>query len=55
MRHASPRRASDRKLVRGARILLGVTTYAIAGLAVCTITLAATLTFWSLWQQLGVN
>lgn len=55
MRHASPRRASDRELVRAAQTLLGVTIYAISGLAVCTITLAATLAFWSLWQQLGVN
>ena len=55
MRHAAPRTASNRKLNRAAQIALGVTVYAIVGLSVCTITLTAALTLWSLWQWLGVN
>lgn len=55
MRHAAPRTASDRKLNRAVQIALGVAVYAVVGLSVCTITLTAALTFWSLWQWLGVN
>lgn len=55
MRHAAPHAASGRKLSRTAQIALGAAIYAIVGLSVCTITLAAALTLWSLWQWLGVN
>lgn len=55
MRHAAPRAASGRNLGRAAKIALGAAIYAIAGLSVCTITLTAALTFWSLWQWMGVN
>ena len=55
MRHAAPLAASDRKLSRAAQIILGAALYAVVGLSVCTITLTAALTIWSLWQWLGVN
>lgn len=55
MRHAAHRAASDRKPNRAARIALGAAVYAVAALSICTITLTAALTLWSLWQWLGVN
>lgn len=55
MRHAAPRAARDHKLNQAARIALGAAIYAVIGLSVCTITLTAALTLWSLWQWLGVN
>lgn len=55
MRHAAPRAASDRKPNRAAQLTLGAAVYTIVGLSVCTITLTAALTLWSLWQWLGVN
>ena len=55
MRHAAPHATSDRKLRRAGQIALGAAVYAIVGLSVCTITLTAALTLWSLWQWLGVN
>lgn len=55
MRHAAPRTASDRRPKRAAQIALSVAVYAVAGMSVCTITLTAALTIWSLWQWLGVK
>ena len=55
MRHAAPHAASNRKPSRAAQIALGAAIYAIVGLSICTITLTAALTLWSLWQWLGVN
>ena len=55
MRHAASRAASNRKPRRAAQIILGAAIYAIVGLSVCTITLGAALTLWSLWQRLGVS
>lgn len=55
MRHAAHRAASGRKVNRVAQIILGAAIYAIVGLSVCTIALTVALTFWSLWQWLGVN
>ena len=55
MRHAATRTPSDRKLNRAAQIALGAAVYAVVGLSICTITLTAALTIWSLWQWLGVN
>lgn len=55
MRHAAPHTTPRRLPGRAARTALGAAIYAVAGLAVCTITLTAVLTLWSLWQWLGVN
>lgn len=55
MRHAAPHATSGRRLGRVAQLALGAALYAIVGLSVCTITLTAALTLWSLWQWLGVN
>lgn len=55
MRHAAPRTTINRKLNRAGSLALGAAIYAVVGLSVCTITLAAALTLWSLWQRLGVN
>ena len=55
MRHAAPHTVSDRKPRRATQVTLAAVIYAVATLSVCTITLAATLTLWTLWQQLGVN
>lgn len=55
MRHAALHATSNRKLSRAGQIALAVAIYAVAGLSVCTITLTAALTLWSLWQWLGVN
>lgn len=55
MRHAAPHTASDRKLSLAAQLTLGAALYAIAGLSVCTTTVAAALALWYLWQLLGVN
>lgn len=55
MRHAAPHAVSDRKLCRAAQVALAAAIYAVASLSVCTITLAAALTLWGLWQWLEVN
>ena len=53
MRHAAT--LHRRPLSRAAQIALGVTAYAIAGLAACLVALGSALAIWALWQQLGVN
>lgn len=55
MRHAAPRTTVGRKTSRVVSVALGAVIYAVVGLSICTITLTAALTLWSLWQWLGVN
>ena len=55
MRHAAPTVSADRKLNRAGQLIFAGIAYAIAGLTVSLITLAASLTIWGLWQRLGVN
>lgn len=56
MRHAAPRdNGVNRKLNRTGEVILAGIAYATAGLATGLITLGAALTFWGLWQWLGVS
>lgn len=55
MRHAAAPTSHTQPTSRAAQLVLGVITYAIAGLSTCLITLGSALAIWGLWQWLGVN
>jgi len=56
MRHAAPNDNSlDRRLNRAGELVFAGIAFTIAGLAAGLATLGSALTFWSLWQWLGVN
>ena len=55
MRHAAARAPRRQPASRAAQITLGVIAYTIAGMSTCLITAGAVITFWALWQWLGVN